>query len=86
MDETRASVEQTMSVRARPSADMFTSILDVNKLQRQAQSSPLNGDVLRAFDTYNSEIAKAAHVDGGASAASGMLDLINTGGMCFRYA
>ncbi|CAE7162963.1 unnamed protein product, partial [Symbiodinium necroappetens] len=67
VDETEATVEQRLSVRARPSADMMTSILDVGQLQRQARSSPLNGDVLRAFDTYNTEIAKAANIDSASS-------------------
>ncbi|CAE7214938.1 unnamed protein product [Symbiodinium sp. CCMP2456] len=70
VDETEATVEQRLSVRARPSADMMTSILDVGQLQRQARSSPLNGDVLRAFDTYNTEIAKAANIDSARAAGS----------------
>ena len=63
------SVSQNLRVRAAPTPGMAEDLLTsdsmagLNMRPRTTRTSALNGEVLRAFDTYHTELAKAAQVE-----------------------
>ena len=69
LDEVKSSLSQTLNIRAKPSSSMAGHILDSDPLAglgmrpRHSTPAPLNCEVLRAYDTYNTELAKAANVE-----------------------